>query len=144
MTLVAARRSREGAWIEIRICLGIGKVTIGRSREGAWIEIIVGGRGALHILVAPVRERGLKFITTQSVLKDGQVAPVRERGLKYIPLSKRMVMVHSRSREGSWIEISITTSLPKRSPSRSREGAWIEIRNTVGFSVLLTQMTYSD
>lgn len=27
---------------------------------------------------------------------------------------------------------------------RSREGAWIEIRNTVGFSVLLTQMTYSD
>ena len=50
------------------------------------------------------------------------VAPVRERGLKYIPLSKRMVMVHS----------------------RSREGAWIEIRNTVGFSVLLTQMTYSD
>ena len=27
---------------------------------------------------------------------------------------------------------------------RSREGAWIEIRNTVGFSVLLIQMTYSD
>ena len=51
-----------------------------------------------------------------------QVAPVRERGFKYIPLSKRMVMVHS----------------------RYREGAWIEIRNTVGFSVLLTQMTYSD
>lgn len=33
------------------------------------------------------------------------VAPVRERGLKYIPLSKRMVMVHSRYREGAWIEI---------------------------------------
>ena len=29
-------------------------------------------------------------------------------------------------------------------PRRSREGAWIEIRNKVGFSVLLTQMMYSD
>ena len=49
------------------------------------------------------------------------VAPVRERGLKWLALPK------------SW-----------KLSSRSREGAWIEIRNTVGFSVLLTQMTYSD
>ena len=71
----------------------------------------------------------------------------------------------SRSREGAWIEMSMVWTKNKRvdvapvrerglkyagrgnphpRASRSREGAWIEIRNTVGFSVLLTQMTYSD
>ena len=71
--------------------------------------------------VAPVRERGLKF---NLVAVNGNwpiVAPVRERGLKYAGRGN-----------------------PHPRASRSREGAWIEIRNTVGFSVLLTQMTYSD
>ena len=50
----------------------------------------------------------------------------------------------SRSREGAWIEIPADDLRGCRRYRRSREGAWIEIRNTVGFSVLLTQMTYSD
>ena len=32
----------------------------GRSREGAWIEIRIHQPEALEVLVAPVRERGLK------------------------------------------------------------------------------------
>ena len=53
-----------------------------RSREGAWIEIT---DRPMH-----------KFL--------GVVAPVRERGLKYEPIV-RMTNGVSRSREGAWIEI---------------------------------------
>ena len=42
---IIIRRSREGAWIEMRICLGIGKV----------------------VIVAPVRERGLKCIANEKL-----------------------------------------------------------------------------
>ena len=33
-------------------------------------------------MVAPVRERGLKFNMSQALLQISMVAPVRERGLK--------------------------------------------------------------
>ena len=57
---VVARRSREGAWIEIKVVYG-GKTLIDRrSREGAWIEISVATKHYVFILVAPARERGLK------------------------------------------------------------------------------------
>ena len=32
-------RSREGAWIEIRLPNAAGPTAAGRSREGAWIEM---------------------------------------------------------------------------------------------------------
>ena len=53
-----------------------------RSREGAWIEILIW------------------------VLKTwiSKVAPVRERGLKWLALPKSWKL-SSRSREGAWIEI---------------------------------------
>ena len=54
----------------------------GRSREGAWIEIRPGGRGQPALLVAPVRERGLKLADPSTTDKDWR-----------------------RSREGAWIEI---------------------------------------
>ena len=34
-------------------------------------------------MVAPVRERGLKFLGLKPLTVDNGVAPVRERGLKY-------------------------------------------------------------
>ena len=71
----------------------------GRSREGAWIEIGSTLQQAINEIVAPVRERGLKWCHRNAV---------------------------------------------KTNQGRSRKGTWIEIRNTVGFSVLLTQMMYSD
>ena len=57
----------------------------------------------------------------------GKVAPVRERGLKFLVL---LVLYpnHSRSREGAWIEIIMTMVNVTEPPGRSREGAWIEIR----------------
>ena len=39
MRLTTVCRSREGAWIEIRIYLEEIKDNQSRSREGAWIEI---------------------------------------------------------------------------------------------------------
>ena len=38
----------------------------------------------MSIAVAPVRERGLKFVRWYLVRFQRRVAPVRERGLKYL------------------------------------------------------------
>ena len=55
----------------------------GRSREGAWIEI--------------------KFLAVAAFKTT--VAPVRERGLKYICNNMFRTQAEGRSREGAWIEI---------------------------------------
>ena len=55
------------------------------------------------------------------------VAPVRERGLK---LKKRKLVsqpITGRSREGAWIEIINAQKQGAYIDGRSREGAWIEI-----------------
>ena len=98
-------RSREGAWIEIpstratiRIPVWVAPVRerglksmcgkpsnylVRRSREGAWIEM-------LSLCHLPYQ---------------GIVAPVRERGLKYKSINFRKRFKESRSRKGAWIEI---------------------------------------
>ncbi len=98
------------------------KTPFGRSREGAWIEI-----QSTRIVICSVGGRSRKgaWIEINGVLDyilKSEVAPVRERGLKCV------------QRIPQW-------PAPER---RSRKGTWIEIRNTVGFSVLLTQITHSD
>ena len=82
-----------------------GSKNLSRSREGAWIEIKYG------------------FDTDSSMV----VAPVRERGLKFLRWSGFGLMAISRSREGAWIEISFSFRPALSMTSRSREGAWIEI-----------------
>ena len=54
-------RSREGAWIEIVNGASALGASYSRSREGAWIEIAADYNVKLGLLVAPVRERGLKY-----------------------------------------------------------------------------------
>ena len=75
-----------------------------RSREGAWIEMSVVIPFGIVYTVAPVRERGLKW------LQDCYAAVFR-----------------CRSREGAWIEITYKEPLDIWHLCRSREGAWIEI-----------------
>ena len=55
-------RSRKGAWIEMQAVKSNSSPTIGRSRKGAWIEIVLESRALIADPVAPVRERGLKYI----------------------------------------------------------------------------------
>ena len=55
-------RSREGAWIEISLLVSMIAAFACRSREGAWIEISDLLPVLLPVVVAPVRERGLKFL----------------------------------------------------------------------------------
>ena len=57
------RRSRKGAWIEMIERSELAVTKLGRSREGAWIEIAVRKSSRRGTLVAPVRERGLKYGT---------------------------------------------------------------------------------
>ena len=78
-------------------------------------------------MVAPVRERGLKYQkgTVQGKLQP--VAPVRERGLKFGYITTA-ASSRCRSREEAWIEIASMTSPLGVHMCRSREGAWIEMR----------------
>ena len=63
----------------------------------------------LVIIVAPVRERGLKYQLTLAVINTIKVAPVRERGLKSDIRRKPTKAQNSRSREGAWIEINFVS-----------------------------------
>ena len=55
-------------------------------------------------LVAPARERGLKFKEYPHMTEAHAVAPARERGLKYRRSASRC-QIPRRSREGAWIEM---------------------------------------
>ena len=57
----AKSRSREGAWIEIYRKHNFYDLQDSRSREGAWIEIADVSTNPSVSIVAPARERGLKF-----------------------------------------------------------------------------------
>ena len=60
-------------------------LNVSRSREGAWIEIF--------------------SVPPKSY--SAMVAPVRERGLKYCLRHTHATMMLGRSREGAWIEIAL-------------------------------------
>ena len=116
---------RAGAWIETLIWPATDRTIMSLPCGRAWIETSYGGVYGSCLIVALVRERGLKQILTsctytkrQSLscgsrgLKPierawkiilGSRSPVRERGLKR---EKRISQEggHCRSRAGAWIE----------------------------------------
>ena len=55
------------------------------------------------------------------------VAPVRERGLKWLSGTLCRISLCGRSREGAWIEMALIVIFFNLLSGRSREGAWIEI-----------------
>ena len=77
--------------------------------------------------VAPVRERGLKFLVAMPKCLTFPVAPVRERGLKSCGQCLGCRLDKGRSRKGAWIEMSVFRMKFVLLMSRSRKGAWIEI-----------------
>ena len=83
INIILLSRSREGAWIEMRLHRFIAPSPRCRSREGAWIEMPFIQISVLPLAVAPARERGLKLKRKKNALR-------RKAG---------------RSREGAWIEI---------------------------------------
>ena len=80
--LSQVRRSRKGAWIEIVAAAAEWRKPFSRSRKGAWIEMVIKKDMLSIVIVAPVRERGLKYLNYNLPTKQKHVAPVRERGLK--------------------------------------------------------------
>ena len=101
-------------------------ISYSRSREGAWIEMPVFRSHLSIAVVAPARERGLKFCCDIINLGKLCVAPARERGLKLYSAASSSVSA-CRSREGAWIEIPQGNLAAYGVHGRSREGAWIEI-----------------
>ena len=63
------------------------------------------------VLVAPVRERGLKWVVFIKIDRIMTVAPVRERGLKFMSILM-LEMLAGRSRKGAWIEIKMQSLFP--------------------------------
>ena len=57
------------------------------------------------VVVAPARERGLKFQKLWPYGFNTVVAPARERGLKLMTAVFGLLLA-GRSREGAWIEMS--------------------------------------
>ncbi len=68
-------RSREGAWIEIISLAMQDDLVNSRSREGAWIEIQIANNQFMRDVVAPARERGLKFPHLQRYERNRQSLP---------------------------------------------------------------------
>ena len=59
--------------------------------------------------------------------REKVVAPARERGLKFDARAAQQWDNAGRSREGAWIEIGGVEFIATEDKGRSREGAWIEI-----------------
>ena len=69
------------------------------------------------------------------VRQEIDVAPVRERGLKYMSVVFPMIFI-CRSRKGAWIEMPITLAILLISYGRSRKGAWIEMPITLAILLI--------
>ena len=80
-----------------------------------------------------MRERGLKYGYSVYAPEYTSVAPVRERGLKFLTIVGYIAARFGRSREGAWIEICNGASSKWLRVCRSREGAWIEM---CGYSII--------
>ena len=121
-------RSREGAWIEIKVIRHQKGQDPCRSREGAWIEICNNEKVNLYtISVAPVRERGLKLLG-RPMASQSRNCRSREGAWIEIQISELNATNQGcRSRERAWIEIQLKNNCNTRFACRSREGAWIEI-----------------
>ena len=62
------------------------------------------------MMVAPARERGLKYEVATALATLMEVAPARERGLK-LKYRPETPLLQCRSREGAWIEISLLSNI---------------------------------
>ena len=97
-----------------------------RSREGAWIEIRIPIIEFDNQHVAPARERGLKSVA--QAVTAAQLRRSREGAwIEMSPHDNALACTTRRSREGAWIEMGLTGRMIRLINGRSREGAWIEI-----------------
>ena len=69
----------------------------------------------------------MKYYLRLFAKKWVRVAPVRERGLKFLYRFRYHLRKQRRSRKGAWIEIVIPSPIRVAFSGRSRKGAWIEI-----------------
>ena len=110
-----------------------------RSRKGAWIEIIFNHMGNESALVAPVRERGLKLLS--STCTGRRLRRSRKGAWIEIQLLIIEQCVHAgRSRKGAWIEIQYLLDPESEEARRSRKGAWIEMTEAAKAALYLSSL----
>ena len=138
-------RSREGAWIEISYEPALFTSFFASLPWGS-VDWNSNYYYILYIanLVAPVRERGLKYYIVKSTQKLSLVAPVRERGLKYIIIFGNLLHVGQSLPWGSvdWNSNSVHDSYFIF--CRSREGAWIEIKLILSWCCKLKSLPWGS
>ena len=78
-------RSRKGAWIEIRqLSTTLFTTSLCRSRKGAWIEMLPAGTERSYTLCRSRKGAWIEIGAAANMLSSALVAPARERGLKYL------------------------------------------------------------
>ena len=97
------------------------------SLAGAWIEIAYRDGSVAQKLVAPSRERGLKYVDNKALKQDRSVAPLAGAWIEIRKLTVIIRFFAVAPLAGAWIEIGDCPDYFGTAYVAPLAGAWIEM-----------------